>query len=37
MFTLLTLKDVKSELWKLYEQYLHEVVVKKQTAKLVLL
>lgn len=37
MFTLLSLKDTKSEVWKLYEQFLHQVVVKKQTAKIVLL
>lgn len=37
MFTLLDLKDVKGELWKLYEEFLHEIVVKKQTGKLVLL
>lgn len=37
MFTLLTLKDTKSELWKLYEQYLHDILVKQQSAKLVLL
>lgn len=37
MFTLLTLKDTKSELWKLYEQFLHEVLVKNKTCKLVLL
>ena len=37
MFTLVTLKDTKSQLWQLYEKYLAEVVVKKQTAKIVLL
>lgn len=37
MFTLLTLRDTKSELWKLYEQFMHQVVVNKQSAKIVLL
>ena len=37
MFTLLTLKDTKTQLWQLYEKFLAEVLVKKQTAKLVLL
>ena len=37
MFTLLTLKDTKSQLWELYERFLSDVLVKKQTAKLVLL
>jgi hypothetical protein len=37
MFTLITMKDTKSQLWQLYEQYLADVVVKKKSAKIVLL
>jgi hypothetical protein len=34
---MLTMRDTKSELWKLYEKYMHEVIVRKKTTKLVLL
>jgi len=37
MYTLVTLKDTKSQLWQLYEQYMADVLVKQKTAKLVLL